>query len=389
MMRPAEGGDRPSDGRLLMRAPLRDLVPLALEPAGAFDLRLGLPDAGLFPLDEWRRRLTREMRAPVAELGTTADPAGEPVLRRAIAAWIQRSRGVRATPDRVIVTAGAQQAFDLVLTALVGPGDVVAVEDPGYPRLRDLARLRGAQVVGVPVDAEGIFVDALPAQARVVHVTPSHQFPLGTVMSLSRRRALLAWARSHDAAIVEDDYDSEFRFTGRPLEPLHLLDDDGRVVYVSTFSKSLSPSLRLGFLVAPRSLTPGLSAVRQLVDWHGEPLAQRALASFLDGGAMARHLHRARRTYAARREIVLRHAAGGLARLGPVLPAAAGLHVALELESGLDEADVVGRAAAMGIQLDRLSQYAVSTAVRHGFGISYGTVAEGPLDEALTLLAGC
>ena len=385
---PGPDGAAVADGRLVTRQALRTLAPMVLAPAGPFDLRLGLPDPRLFPLDEWRRRLTRELRAPVADLGTTGDPAGEPVLRQAIASWIERSRGVRATPDRVIVTAGAQQAFDLLLTALVAPGDVVAVEDPGYPRFRDLARLRGAEVVGVPVDAEGLVVDALPPAARVVHVTPSHQFPLGTVMSLGRRRALLAWARAHDAAIVEDDYDSELRFTGRPLEPLHLLDDDGRVVYVATFSKSLSPSLRLGFLVAPRSLATGLGAVRQLVDWHGEPLAQRALAGLLDGGSMARHLHRARRTYAVRREVVLRHAAGDLARLGRVLPSAAGLHVAVELHDGVDEAEVVDRAVAAGIQLDRLGQYAVSTDVRRGFGLSYGTVAEGPLDEALTRLAG-
>jgi GntR family transcriptional regulator/MocR family aminotransferase len=384
---------------LRMRPSLQRLAPVALGGGGPFDLRLGTPDPRFFPADDWRRRMTRELRAvgvdgsraagPHAEVAAGyRDPAGEPVLRAAIAAWIERSRGVRATAERVIVTAGAQQGFDLVLTALIEPGDVVAVEDPGYPRFRDLARLRGAEVIGVPVDAEGLVVDALPDEARLVHVTPSHQFPLGSVMSLSRRRALLRWARAHDAAVIEDDYDSEFRFTGRPLEPLHLLDDDGRVIYVATFSKTLSPELRLGFLVAPGSLVAGLGALRQLLDWHGEPVAQRALAGFLVDGAMARHVHRARRLYAARRDVVLRHGAGDLRRLGPLVPAAAGIHVALELRGDMDEADVLARARTAGVEIDGLTSYAVST-VRPGLAISYGTTAPDRLDEALTRLARC
>lgn len=388
------GGDRSGDpardlgadpgvrsGPLRLRRSLDVPTPVPPGRAGRFDLRLGLPDPTFFPHDDWRRRVARELRAEPR--GGYGDAAGEPVLREAIAAWVERARGVRAAPDRVVVTAGAQQAFDLVLAALVEPGDVVAVEDPGYVRFRDLARLRGARVVGVPVDAEGIVVDALPSSAKVVHVTPSHQFPLGSVLSSRRRRALLRWARAHDAAVIEDDYDTELRFAGRPLEPLHLLDDDGRVLYVATFSKTLSPSLRLGFVVAPRSLAPGLAALRQLVDWHGEPAAQRALAGFLRDGAMARHVHRARRRYAARRETVLRHA--DLGRLGRIVPSAAGLHVALELHEGIDEATLLTQARTAGIEIDGLSAYAVERP-RPGLAISYGTAREDRLAEALDRL---
>lgn len=347
-----------------------------------FDLRLGVPDPALFPLDDWRRRLARELRAPDLTPGRLGDPAGEPELRAAVAAWISLSRGVSAGTEQVVVTAGAQQGFELVLGALIGPGDVVAVEDPGYPPFRDLARLRGARVVGVPVDDEGLVVDAVPAAARLVHVTPSHQFPLGTVMSLRRRRALLEWARRHDAVIVEDDYDSEFRSMARPLEPLYRLDTDGRVIYAATFSKILSPLLRLGFLIAPTSLVPALAAVRQLVDRHGDPFGQLALARFLADGSMARHLHRARRSYAARRDIVV----AGVEGLGRLVPSVAGLHVSIEVADAETEAAVLGRAQRRGVGLDGLGKYAF-TAVRPGFAVSYGIESGDRLASALTALS--
>ncbi|PZF79087.1 PLP-dependent aminotransferase family protein, partial [Jiangella anatolica] len=189
-------------------------------PPARYDFQVGVPDVRLFPYDTWRRLVAAAWRAG-REPGDHADPAGHPDLRAAIARYVAYARSVRAAASDVVVTSGAQQAFDLVARVLVGPGDVVAVEEPGYPPARDAFVAHGARVVGVPVDAGGLEVSRLPPRARLVYVTPSHQFPLGTAMSLPRRLELLAWADANDAAIVEDDYDAEYRFADRPLEPLH------------------------------------------------------------------------------------------------------------------------------------------------------------------------
>ncbi|MGW4801801.1 MocR-like pyridoxine biosynthesis transcription factor PdxR, partial [Nonomuraea sp. NPDC004297] len=287
-------------------------------PTARYDFRVGVPDARLFPMETWRRLVARELRASAAGYG---DPAGHGPLREAIARHVGLSRSVHAGPDDVLITNGAQQALDLVGRVLIEPGAVVAVEEPGYPPARLLFRSLGARVASVPVDGEGIDVTAIPHAASLVYVTPSHQFPLGTPMSLARRAALLAWAERRRAVIVEDDYDSEFRFGARPLEPLQSLDRAGRVIYVGSFSKTLLPMLRLGFLIAPASLAPALRAARRLSDWHGELPTQAALARFIDEGLLARHIRKATREYAARHALIV-------AALGEFLvPSTAGLHL--------------------------------------------------------------
>ena len=214
----------------------------AEEPAPRYDFRTGIPDARLFPFDSWRRLVAAELRLRANDPARYAAPAGHPALRAAIARYLGYSRSVRAAADDVLITNGTQHALDLIGRVLLRPGDVVAVEEPGYPPARRLFASLGARVVGVPVDDDGLVVDALPGAARVVYTTPSHQFPLGRAMSLARRHALLEWARGRQAAIVEDDYDSEFRFSARPLEPLYSLDTAGRVLYVGTFSKTMLPT---------------------------------------------------------------------------------------------------------------------------------------------------
>ncbi|WP_369414519.1 PLP-dependent aminotransferase family protein [Corallococcus soli] len=198
------------------------------------------------------------------------------------------------------MTNGAQQAFDLVGRVLIEPGDCVAVEEPGDPPARQVFQSLGAHVVPVPVDAEGLDVRALPGSARLVYVTPSHQFPLGMPLSPARRGALLDWAKQRDAVIVEDDYDSEFRFGGRPLETLHGLDRSGRILYVGSFSKVMLPTLRLGFLIAPPSLQRELRQARRLMDLHSPLVEQAALARFIDSGMLARHIRKLRRDYEER-----------------------------------------------------------------------------------------
>jgi GntR family transcriptional regulator/MocR family aminotransferase len=356
-------------------------VPVSGEsPAPAHDFRVGIPDAALFPFDTWRRILAAESRLRGHAPGSYAGPGGLPRLRDAIAHSVAYGRGLRADPDEVVVTSGTQQALDLVARVLVEPGDVVAVEDPGYGFARELFASHGARVVPVRVDAEGLVVDELPEDARLVYTTPSHQFPLGVALSLTRRRQLLAFAARHDAAVVEDDYDSEFRFSERPLEPLHALDEIGRVVYVGTFSKSLLPSLRVGYLVAPPSLVDALLAAKQLSDGFGPVQPQAALARFLEEGLLARHVRRGAKVYAERRAIVLDALAGLPVE---VLPSAAGLHLAAYADH---PADLAERAAAEGVGVEVLAQYRVGGG-RHGVVLGYGATVTDTIRPGLARLA--
>jgi GntR family transcriptional regulator/MocR family aminotransferase len=326
-------------------------------------------------METWRRLVARELRASLAGY---ADPSGHEALRDAIARHIGISRSVRAGADDVLITNGAQQALDLVGRVLIDPGACVAVEEPGYPPARRLFRSLGARVAGVPVDGEGIDVTAIPNAARLVYVTPSHQFPLGTPMSLARRAALLAWAERRRGVIVEDDYDSEFRFGDRPLEPLQSLDRSGRVIYVGSFSKTLLPMLRLGFLVAPASLMPALRAARQLSDCHGELPTQAALARFIDEGLLARHIRKATREYAARHALVVDTLAGD-DRLR-LVPSVAGLHLCARFSPG------VSVRPAPRLAIERLDAYCGETPAQQGLVLGYGAIQQAEIAEGLNIL---
>ncbi|ABF86680.1 transcriptional regulator, GntR family [Myxococcus xanthus DK 1622] len=368
-------------------------VPPPAEPPAPYDFRVGNPDAALFPFEAWHRLLARHLRA-AAMTAAYADPAGHPELREAVARHVGVSRGVRAEASDVLITHGAQQALDLAGRVLLEPGDRVAVEEPGYPPARLLFQSLGAHVVPVPVDKEGLDVQALPDDTRLVYVTPSHQFPLGIVMSPARRRALLDWARRRDAVVIEDDYDSEFRFGGRPLETLHSLDRSGRVLYVGSFSKVLLPALRLGFLVAPPSLQRELRLAKQVTDWHSQLPAQAALARFIDTGALARHLRKTRREYEQRHTRLsekLRHHFGDALEQ---LPSVAGLHLCVTFTRGGArlERELTRRARDAGIGIEALSGYFAGAPTRHGWVLGYGGVTVDRIDEGLwrlrTRLAG-
>jgi GntR family transcriptional regulator/MocR family aminotransferase len=354
--------------------------------AAQFDLRTGLPDVSLFPHDAWRRLVARELRSKSAAAGIYGHPAGHLGLREAIARHIAVSRGVETTADDVTITSGAQQAIDLIARVLISPGDRVAVEDPGYPPPRLLFATHGARLTGVPVDAEGIVVARLPRRARLVYVTPSHQYPLGMPMSLSRRAELLAWAERTNAAIIEDDYDSEFRFHGRPIEPLQTMDSSGRVIYVGSFSKTLLPSLRLGFVVAPPSLRDAMHRAKYVMDWHAPLVVQAVLARFIDSGDFARHLRKVGGTYRARHELVTSVLARNFAEELDVVPSAAGLHVtgvARRASVGAIH-EVVRRASSAGVELQALSGFAVQASLqRAGLVVGYGAIPTGRIEEAL------
>ncbi|GAB3146097.1 PLP-dependent aminotransferase family protein [Micromonospora sonneratiae] len=358
-----------------------------VEPDYNFDV--GIPDQRLFPLETWRRIVTGELRASALPGRTYGEPAGLTRLRTAIARHIGVSRSVRAGADDVIVTQGAQQALDVIGRVLIEPGDCVVVEEPGYRAARLLFQSLGARVVGVPVDAEGLDVTAIPPNTRLVYTTPSHQFPVGIPMSLARRAALLDWAERHSAVIVEDDYDSEFRFDDRPLEPLQSLDHSGRVVYVGSFSKVMLPMLRLGFLVAPATLRPALRFAKQLTDWHGDLTTQAAMARFIEEGLLGRHVRRANREYAARHDRIV----GILRRdfsewLQPV-PSAAGLHLSARLDPAapVDIAAVLRHAGQAGVLVRDIADYHAGRVSQPGIVLGYGSIQRDRIAEGLRRLA--
>jgi GntR family transcriptional regulator / MocR family aminotransferase len=348
-----------------------------------FDLRPGLPDPALFPAAQWSRRVGA---AVTAEQSLYGDPAGKIRLRRAIAGWVARSRSVAADESTVVVTCGTQHAIDLIARVMLEPGDCVAVEDPGYVPPVRLFEALGARVVGVPVDDQGLVVDLLPPTARIVYVTPSHQYPLGMTMSMPRRRELLRWAERHDAAIIEDDYDTEFRYVDRPLEPLQALDANGRVVYVGSFSKTFSPSVRLGFAVVPRPLAEPIAALRQLIDWHPPIATQTALAGFINDGLLDKHIRRSKRVYAERHGILTEALGGPLADYLTARVPNAGLHVAAVLRGGLRENDVLQAAARHGVATSGLHDCFRTAPAQPGLLIGFGAVSTTGLPAALRTL---
>ncbi|QSQ22343.1 PLP-dependent aminotransferase family protein [Pyxidicoccus parkwayensis] len=354
------------------------------------DFRVGIPDSRLFPYETWRRLLARQLRATMLSSGY-AEAAGHPGLRESVARHVGVSRGVRADAGDVIVTHGAQQALDLIGRVLLEPGDGVAVEEPGYPPARMLFQSLGARVVPVPVDEEGLDVRALPDDARLVYVTPSHQFPLGMPMSPARRAALLDWAKQRDAVVIEDDYDSEFRFGGRPLETLFSLDRSGRVIYVGSFSKVMLPALRLGFLIAPPSIQRELRLAKRVSDWHSQWPAQAALARFIDEGLLARHIRKMRREYQGRHERILERLERDFGEWLQPLPSVAGLHLSATLRRGglKLERETLERAKVAGVSLMNLSNYCMSRPAQPGFVLGYGAVATARIDEGLRRLRMC
>jgi GntR family transcriptional regulator/MocR family aminotransferase len=388
----SESRDRHIDGPLRAH-PLWRAVPLptAFAHHAAFDFRTGIPDASLFPSTRWRRLLVRTLRTHVGGDAVYGDPAGLPALRDAIARHVGISRGVMASPDDVTVTSGTQQALDVIARVLLSKGDRIAVEDPGYGPPRRLFESLGAKVVAIPVDREGLVVRSIPRNVRAVYVTPSHQYPTGVSMTLSRRQALLAWAERHDAAIFEDDYDSEFRFADRPLEPLRTLDVAGRVVYIGSFSKTLLPGLRLGFLIAPRSLRDAVHRAKFLTDWHSPTLLQSVLARFIDDGDFARHLRRLNGVYRERHDVIRDRLVADFSDHVELIPSSTGLHLAATARSASVEQieRVARRALARGVAIQTLSRFAASERARAGIVLGYGGIQTSDIGRGLRILLTC
>lgn len=355
------------------------------------DFRYGLPHTGDFPFDLWRRLVARGLSGENIRTLMYGEPAGYRPLREAIARHLRQFRGMSCGPDQVVLVNGSQQAVDIIARTLLEPGDKVLIEDPGYPDARHAFVAMGARVVPIRVDSEGLDIARAGwrgAGARLAYVTPSHQFPTGAVMPLSRRLALLDWASRTCAYIVEDDYDSEFRFDGRPIEAVQSLDRQDRVVYVGTFSKSLFPSLRLGYAVLPPSLVDPFLRVKYLADRHSSTLVQLVLSQFIAQGHFERHLRHMRKRNEKRRASLLCALERELGDKVRVEGANAGLHVVIWLPHLRpdDELPIVERAARAGVGVYPLSPYYASTPVRAGLLLGYGSLDEPQIDAGITTL---
>ena len=312
-------------------------------------------------------------------------------LREAIAEYVTRTRGVAATFEQVVIVNGSQQALDLVARLLVDPGDRVVVEEPSYLSARQVFLAAGAELVSVPVDEAGLDVSQLPKRGpvRLAYVTPSHQFPLGGVLPLARRLELLQWAGRSGAFVLEDDYDSEFWYSGHPIEAIQGLDTAGRVIYVGTFSKVLFPSLRLGYLIVPPALVSPLAALKFLVDRHAPTFEQEVLASFMADGHFERHVRRARARNAARRSAMLEALVDALGNRVEVSGANAGLHMVAWLRdtpaAQLD--DVIARAADLGVGVYSVAPYYADPPLKAGLLLGYAGLTEREIREGVRVLA--
>ena len=350
----------------------------------------GRATPALFPHDQWRRCVQAALRQERGERGNYGPVAGLPELRAAIAGHAAFTRGIVCTPEQILVTNGAQQALSLLANTLLEAGDTVVVEEPGYPMARQLFEATGARVVGVEVDQEGMLVAQIPDSARLVYATPTHQFPLGMPMSMARRQALLARAGELGAIIIEDDYDSAFRYEGRPTDSLQSMDRHGLVAHVGSFSKTMLPELRIGYVVLPTALVRAVQTVKHLTDWHTPTLMQLALARFIDEGHLQRHIRRCHAVYAGRRER-LRHWFGGpLAPWFELVPTAAGFHVAALVRDHvrLDMAELLRRARRADVGLLSIAPFYHGTPRRHGLYLGYGAIDTLDIDAALGIVQG-
>lgn len=371
------------------RGPKHRVAP-SRDEGGIRPFRTSLPALDEFPQLDWARRIYRHARRMTLNDLAYGDPAGTGALRAAIAAYVRAARAVNCEAEQVLITAGSQTGLRLSAAVLLARGDRIAMEDPAYPGARAAFAAAGAEIVPIPVDDEGIDVAALSElrqRIRAVYVTPSHQYPLGVSMSASRRMALLNWAARHDAFILEDDYDSEYRYVSRPLGALQGMDAAQRVVYVGTFSKVLYPSLRVGYLVVPASLWDRFLDARDALDISSPTLYQLALAELLNDGGFARHVRRMRGTYVRRRNALLEGLARHCDGLLTVANADAGLHVTTFLTGHGDDRELIGRMRERGLTASPLSTCYAGRGKRHGLLLGFGGFDEQSLISATRSLA--
>ncbi|HET6157112.1 MAG TPA: PLP-dependent aminotransferase family protein [Dongiaceae bacterium] len=367
-------------------------APVAIDPTPASSLplfRMGVPALDAFPHKAWSRLIARRARTLRPVDHGYQPPAGDEHLRLQVARYLAVARGVSCTPAQILITNGYQGALGLITRALLKPGDRVWLEHPGYPNVHEALRLAGMQLLDVPVDAEGFDVAWAVAKARparIAFVTPTHQYPLGVTLSLQRRMALLKWAEATGGWIVEDDYDSEFRYHGKPLPALKSLDRSDRVLYVGTFSKVLAPGLRVGYLVAPAALVEQFTSIAAALQPPPNALIQSAIADFLEQGQLARHIRRMRALYAERRAALAE-------ALGELIPALeielkpGGMHLLARLPHGTDDVKLVAHLKEAVMAPSALSTCGVQRRYAPGLVIGFTNVARRKAMAAVQALA--
>ena len=389
LSRPRRGFFAAAVERLSAPVPPAALPQEAEEPVWRLDLTSGQVDAARFPVSVWARLTRQVLSEGGSALLTPVHRQGLPALRRAIAGDLRDRKGMAVAPEQIVVGAGAEYLY--LLLAQLLEGTAFAVEDPGYPKIRKVYGRCGAVCRLVPLDGQGVAPEALAASgAGVLHLSPSHHYPTGLVTPIGRRQALLRWAEDRDGVIIEDDYDSELRFTGRPIPTLQSIDDGGRVVYMNTFSQTISPSMRLGFMVLPPRL---LERYRRELGFYActvPALDQHVLARFLAGGHYEQHLSRMRKEYRARRDRVLEAFrtspfAGRIA----ISEQGAGLHFLLRLDTARSDGELRRRGEEMGVRLDFLSEYAAlpRPEYEHTLVVNYAGLKADRLPQAVELLA--
>ena len=389
---PPKGKRLPSRrGRAMKRVPHSDgrfccAIPASDPKLRYAAFRYGLPALDELPLDLWGRLLARHCRTAPAEVAVHGHPGGLLRLREAIASYVGAARGVRCRAEQVIITNGSQQAIDLAARVLADPGEVAIIEDPGYIGARAALEAAGLKVVPVSVGREGLCVDLLARKhlrAKLFYVTPSHQFPLGVVFSLANRLQLLDSAARNDAWILEDDFDSEYRYGSKPIPALQGLDSNGRVIYIGTFSKILFATLRLGYLIVPEDLLDAFVAARWVFD-RGSPLVeQAALADFITEGHLASHIRRMRALYMERRLVMIRTIREKMGDILETWDSEAGMHTVGWLPPHVDDSEVSVEAAKAGVYAMPLSSYSIRPLCRGGLVLGYAAFKPNEITKSL------
>jgi GntR family transcriptional regulator/MocR family aminotransferase len=346
--------------------------------------RTGMPALDQFPIQTWSRLAASCLRTASVRDLHYSDPSGHLALRKLLADYLSQHRAVRCEPEQILIVAGSQQALSLVARVLLDRGDRLWIEDPNYPGARYGLAVTGARLMSVPVDQEGIDVAAgieRHGKAKAVYVTPSHQFPLGVTMSLRRRLQLLDWAAQCESWIIEDDYDSEYRYNSPPLSSLHGLDTHRRVIYIGTFSKVLMPALRLGYLVAPPELVPAFRAARQADDFCPSFLPQAILAEFIRRGHFARHIRKMRRIYRARLDALVEALHREFGDFLELPKTVAGLNLVAWLPSGVRDSTAAKAALEAGISTTPMSRFYLTEKPRNGLFLGFGGVTPQQIGE--------
>ena len=359
------------------------------KPRLDIDFGFGRSFPHIFPYDIWRRLLARYLSTDDVMLSRYGSPLGFYPLREALAGYLVHQRGVKCTPEQVVIVSGAQQALDILARLLFNEGDKVVVESPGYNHAYRLFQAHGAHLYPLAVDEYGLPVADLPQgkKVRAAFVTPTHQFPRGGSLRLDRRLRLLEWARTQDALILEDDYDSELRYDGRPLSALQGLDESGHVVYLGTFSKVLFPALRLGYVVLPESLLAPFSQTLALVDRGAPTLTQAAVADFIAEGYFERHLRCLRTAYAERRETLVKALDAALGDKVSFSRIPAGLHIMIHLHPHCDEEDVIQKAASAGVGVYPGAPYYLQEPAPPSILLGFSGLNEEQIQEGVSRLA--